>query len=59
MTKKQLLNAIESFDNEAVLVFSEDTRDFLSIDSDGLEVSSVLEVNTGTKKFIVFSVSGR
>ncbi len=55
MTKKELLNLIEYFDDSAILLFSEDSTDFLNLSSDGHTVGSVVEVNTGRNRYLVFS----
>ncbi len=50
MTKKELMEKIESFDDEAILLFFEDDSDFRDLSS----IEGVIEVNTGTKRYIVF-----
>ena len=55
MTKKDLLNSIVSFDDDSILLFSGDVYDFLDLDSLGLSISKVVEVSTGTKKYVVLS----
>ena len=55
MKKKELLTIIEDFDDDAILVASTDSTDFLDLESNGFGVNGVVEVNTGTKKYIVLS----
>lgn len=56
MTKKKLLEIIESFDDNSVILFSEDTDDFRNLDGDeSHHVTSVLEANTGITKYIILS----
>ncbi len=54
MTKSELLKKIASFDDDAILIFSNDVRDFRDLESDGASIHDVLQVNTGTYKYIVF-----
>ena len=53
MTKKELLERIESFDDNAILIFSDDACDFLNVSSDGHSIENAIEVNDGHRKYIV------
>ncbi|KKK89843.1 hypothetical protein LCGC14_2729020 [marine sediment metagenome] len=53
MTKRELLNIIESFNDGAILIFSEQSSDLLDLSSDGHTVAHVVEVNTGIHRYLV------
>lgn len=55
MTKKELLEKMEHFDDDAVLLFSDDMSDFRDLESDACEIFDVLQVYTGAHKYIVFT----
>ena len=55
MTLEEFLQIAKSFDPKAELLFSNDTSDFIDLSNGGRALGPVVEVNTGTKKYIVFS----
>ncbi len=52
MKKKELLEKIKSFDNESDVVFVTEYGDLLSLDSEGMDVNTVTEINNGIKTVI-------
>ncbi len=55
MKLKQFLNTVAAFDEDSEMLFSEDTSDFLALSGDGHALNTVVEVNTGNKKYVVIS----
>ncbi len=55
MLLKEFLNTVAAFDENSEILFSEDTSDFLNLRGDGHALKTVVEVNTGNKKYVVIS----
>ena len=52
MKKKELVECIKNFDDNSDVVFVAELGDLLSLDSEGADVNTIMEVNNGEKKVI-------